>query len=256
MKRYILLIALIIFSSNAYSQKKKKDKKNPLDETSVSALKWRSVGPALTSGRISDLAINPDKPFEYYVAVSSGGVWKTSNWGLDYKPIFDNQSSYSIGCVTIDPNNTNIVWVGTGENNNQRSVAYGDGVYKSMDGGNSWKNMGLKNSEHIGNILVHPENSQIVYVSAYGPLWSKGGDRGIYKTEDGGETWNKILYIDEHTGLMKYTWILETQIFYMQLAIKEEDMFTLMLEEGLVQVCTNLRMEVKLGRKLIKDYQV
>ena len=200
MKKYILLIALIIFSSNAYSQKKKKEKNNPLDETSVSALKWREVGPALTSGRISDLAVNPENPFEYYVAVASGGVWKTSNWGVDYKPIFDSQSSYSIGCITIDPNNPNIVWVGTGENNNQRSVAYGDGVYKSSDGGKSWKNMGLKNSEHIGNIIVHPENSNVVYVSAYGPLWSKGGERGIYMTDDGGKTWNNILYIDEHTG--------------------------------------------------------
>tara|TARA_Y200000002_G_scaffold273741_1_gene228064 strand:- start:1521 stop:4790 length:3270 start_codon:yes stop_codon:yes gene_type:complete len=200
MKRYILLVALLFVGLNTNSQKNKKDNKQPLDDISVNALKWRSVGPALTSGRISDLAVNPDKPFEYYVAVASGGVWKTSNWGVDYKPIFDGQSSYSIGCVTIDPNNTNIVWVGTGENNNQRSVAYGDGVYKSVDAGASWKNMGLKNSEHIGNILVHPENSDIVYVSAYGPLWSKGGDRGIYKTEDGGNTWNNILNIDEHTG--------------------------------------------------------
>ena len=200
MKRYILLVALLFVGLNTNSQKNKKDNKQPLDDISVNALKWRSVGPALTSGRISDLSVNPDKPFEYYVAVASGGVWKTSNWGVDYKPIFDGQSSYSIGCVTIDPNNTNIVWVGTGENNNQRSVAYGDGVYKSVDAGASWKNMGLKNSEHIGNILVHPENSDIVYVSAYGPLWSKGGDRGIYKTEDGGNTWNNILNIDEHTG--------------------------------------------------------
>ena len=200
MKRYILLVALLFVGLNTNSQKNKKDNNVPLDDISVNALKWRSVGPALTSGRISDLAVNPDKPFEYYVAIASGGVWKTSNWGVDYKPIFDGQSSYSIGCVTIDPNNTNIVWVGTGENNNQRSVAYGDGVYKSVDAGASWKNMGLKNSEHIGNILVHPENSDVVYVSAYGPLWSKGGDRGIYKTEDGGNTWNNILNIDEHTG--------------------------------------------------------
>ncbi|MDB4059283.1 glycosyl hydrolase, partial [bacterium] len=188
-------------STNFFAQKdKNKAQDNLLDKISLSGLSWRSIGPSLTSGRISDLAINPDKPFEYYVAVSSGGVWKTSNWGLDYTPVFDNESSYSIGCVTIDPNNTNIIWIGTGENNNQRSVAYGDGIYKSFDGGKSWKNMGLKNSEHIGNILVHPENSNVVFVSAYGPLWSKGGDRGIYKTEDGGNTWNKILYIDEHTG--------------------------------------------------------
>ena len=191
---------MLFIGLNTHSQKKKKDNKEPLDDISVSALKWRSVGPALTSGRISDLAINPENPFEYYVAVASGGVWKTSNWGVDYYPIFDNESSYSIGCVTIDPNNTNIVWVGTGENNNQRSVAYGDGVYKSVDGGKSWKNMGLKNSEHIGNIIVHPENSNVVYVSAYGPLWSKGGDRGIYKTTDGGDSWTQILNIDEHTG--------------------------------------------------------
>ena len=200
MKRISLLLLMLFIAFNTNSQKKKKDKKQPLDEISVSSLKWRSVGPALTSGRISDLAVNPNKPFEYYVAVASGGVWKTSNWGLDYKPVFDNEASYSIGCVTVDPNNSNIVWVGTGENNNQRSVAYGDGIYKSVDGGNSWKNMGLKNSEHIGNILVHPENSDVVFVSAYGPLWSKGGDRGIYKTEDGGVSWNKILNVDEHTG--------------------------------------------------------
>ncbi|MEC8363663.1 MAG: glycosyl hydrolase, partial [Bacteroidota bacterium] len=200
MKKLILIIAAFTIVSTSFSQKKKNEDKNPLDKLSISALKWRSIGPALTSGRISDLAINPNKPFEYYVAVASGGVWKTTNWGVDYKPIFDRQGSYSIGCVSIDPKNPNVVWVGTGENNNQRSVAYGDGVYKSVDGGASWKNMGLKSSEHIGNILIHPENSDIVYVSAYGPLWNKGGDRGIYKTIDGGKSWNKILFIDEHTG--------------------------------------------------------
>jgi len=202
MKNFICFFFLIlIYSTNSFAiREKNKSQDIPLDKINLSGLSWRSVGPSLTSGRISDLAINPDKPFEYYVAVSSGGVWKTTNWGLDYSPVFDNESSYSIGCVTIDPNNTNIVWIGTGENNNQRSVAYGDGIYKSVDGGSSWKNMGLKKSEHIGNILVHPDNSDVVYVSAYGPLWSKGGDRGIYKTEDGGNTWNKILHIDEHTG--------------------------------------------------------
>ncbi len=202
MKKFIYITIILFVCSNISFANKDKDKNHsdPLDKISLNGLKWRSVGPSLTSGRISDLAVNPDKPFEYYVAVSSGGVWKTSNWGLDYTPVFDNESSYSIGCVTIDPNNTNIVWVGTGENNNQRSVAYGDGIYKSLDGGKSWKNMGLKKSEHIGNILVHPNNSDVVYVSAYGPLWSDGGDRGIYKTEDGGNTWNKILYIDKHTG--------------------------------------------------------
>ncbi len=135
------------------------------------------------------------------MAVSSGGVWKTENAGTTYEPIFDSQGSYSIGCITLDPNNPNVVWVGTGENNNQRSVAYGDGVYKSEDGGRSWKNMGLEQSEHIGKIIVDPRDSDVVYVAAIGPLWSEGGDRGVYKTSDGGKTWEAVLTIDEHTGV-------------------------------------------------------
>ena len=201
MKFYYPLLIIFLFSTSLFSQKKKKQEVNHLDDISINALKWRSVGPALTSGRISDIAVNKNKTFEYYVAVASGGVWKTSNWGLEYIPVFDNENSYSIGCVTIDPKNENIVWVGTGENNNQRSVAYGDGIYKSIDGGKSWENMGLKESEHIGNIIVDPTNSDVVYVSAYGPLWSKGGERGVYKSTDGGKTWSRSLYVDEHTGI-------------------------------------------------------
>lgn len=172
-----------------------------LDKLSIAGLKFRNVGPAVTSGRISDIAVHPQNRSVYYVASSSGGVWKTVNAGTTYEPVFDAQGSYSIGCVTIDPNNPNVIWVGTGENNNQRSVAYGDGIYKSEDGGSTWKNMGLKNSEHIGKIIVHPANSDVVYVAAIGPLWKEGGDRGVYKTTDGGKTWNAILTIDEHTGV-------------------------------------------------------
>ena len=197
----LLTILLIFFVSESFSQKKNKSKTNYLEKISLNGLKWRSVGPALTSGRVSDIAVNLKNPFEYYVAVASGGVWKTTNWGVEYTPVFDSQDSYSVGCVTIDPNNPNVVWVGTGENNNQRSVAYGDGVYKSTDAGKSWKNVGLKKSEHIGNIIVHPDNSDVIYVSAYGPLWSKGGERGVYMSEDGGDTWKRILYVDEHTGI-------------------------------------------------------
>lgn len=198
---FIFLLCSLFCLQSVVAQKSKKEDKQPLDDIKIDGLKWRSVGPSLTSGRISDVAVNPNNPFEYYVAASAGGVWKTVNSGIEYKPIFDNEGSYSIGCITIDPNNTNVIWVGTGENNNQRSVSYGDGVYKSLDGGATWKHMGLKMSEHIGKIIVHPNDSNIVFVAAIGPLWSKGGDRGLYKTIDGGETWEAVLTVDEHTGV-------------------------------------------------------
>ena len=166
----------------------------------VSGLSFRSVGPAVTSGRIVDLCVNPQNTSQWYIAAGSGGVWKTDNAGTTFYPIFDAQTSFSIGCITMDPSNQNTIWVGTGENNNQRSVAYGDGVYKSEDGGKTWKNVGLKLSEHIGMITVDPNNSQVVYVAAYGPLWSAGGERGIYKTTDGGKTWNRILFVSENSG--------------------------------------------------------
>ncbi len=205
MKKSLILLLSIALLFSAEAQRKKststEDPKTPFEETSLSGLKFRSVGPALTSGRISDFAMNPDNPKEYYVAVSSGGVWKTVNSGTTYEPVFDSEGSYSIGCVTMDPYNSNVIWIGTGENNNQRSVAYGDGIYKSIDGGKKWKNMGLKNSEHIGKIIVDPGNSDVVYVAAIGPLWSKGGDRGVYKTTDGGNNWDLVLSIDEHTGV-------------------------------------------------------
>jgi photosystem II stability/assembly factor-like uncharacterized protein len=205
MKKVLLfLLAVAAISPQAHAQKKKKQEttqESTLSKTSYNAFKLRNIGPALTSGRIADIAVNPNDFNEYYVATASGGVWKTSNHGVSFNPIFDGQGSYSIGCVTIDPNNENVIWVGTGENNNQRSVAYGDGLYKSMDGGKSWTKVGLENSEHIGMIKVDPRNSNVVYVAAYGPLWSEGGDRGLYKTMDGGTTWNKVLDISENTGV-------------------------------------------------------
>ncbi len=201
----VLMLAILpaFAQKNKADSAKKEEKKEQhyLDKVSLSGLKFRSVGPALTSGRIADIAVHPGNSSVYYVASASGGVWKTENNGTTFEPIFDAQGSYSIGCVTIDPNNPSIVWVGTGENNNQRSVAYGDGVYKSEDGGKSWKNMGLKSSEHIGKIVVDPRNSDVVFVAAYGPLWSAGGERGVYKTTDGGKTWEAVLTIDEHTGV-------------------------------------------------------
>ncbi|WP_291726347.1 VPS10 domain-containing protein [Bernardetia sp.] len=202
--KHTLLLLLTFLSLQVVAQRGNKDdntNKSTLEKTSLSGLKFRSLGPALTSGRIADIAVNPNNFNEYYVATAAGGVWKTINSGNTFEPIFDGQGSYSIGCITLDPNNANIVWVGTGENNNQRSVSYGDGVYKSMDGGNSWEHVGLKTSEHIGKIIVHPTNSNIVYVAAIGPLWSSGGERGLYKSEDGGKTWNAVLTVDEHTGV-------------------------------------------------------
>ncbi len=204
MKKYLALILSVAISFNSFSAKEKeseeKKDESKLNSGALSTFKFRAVGPALTSGRVADIAINEKIPGTYYVASAAGGVWKTENWGTTYEPIFDGEGSYSIGCITIDPNNPHTIWVGTGENNNQRSVAYGDGLYKSMDDGKSWKNVELKNSEHIGMIKVDPRNSNRVIVAAYGPLWSAGGDRGLYLTEDGGETWNNILEVSEHTG--------------------------------------------------------
>jgi photosystem II stability/assembly factor-like uncharacterized protein len=193
--------AVCMLCGFVYAEKGRYLEADPTDKDLYKAFSLRSLGPALTSGRIADFAVREDDPRHYYVAVASGGVWVTHNAGTTWKPVFDQQGSYSIGCVTLDPGNHHTVWVGTGENNNQRSVAYGDGVYKSLDGGETWKNMGLKDSEHISRIIVHPENSDVVYAAAYGPLWSPGGDRGVFRTTDGGEIWERILYVDEHTGI-------------------------------------------------------
>ncbi|MEO7801280.1 MAG: hypothetical protein ABIR81_04735, partial [Ginsengibacter sp.] len=195
------LLSLCLLSN---AQRKKVDTLSSLVPALNSALfnsiNFRSVGPALTSGRIVDFAVNPKNKYEYFIATASGGVWKTNNAGISFQPLFDNEASFSIGCVVLDPKNPNIVWVGTGENNNQRSVGYGNGIYKSEDGGKSWKNMGLKNSEHIGEISIDHDNSQVVYVAAYGPLWKSGGERGVYKTVDGGLNWKQILNISDNTG--------------------------------------------------------
>ncbi|MEK6701131.1 MAG: glycosyl hydrolase, partial [Planctomycetota bacterium] len=161
----------------------------------------RSIGPAITSGRIGDLAVNPNKTSEWYVAVSSGNLWKTSNAGNTFSPIFDSYGSFAIGCVTLDPSNPATVWVGTGENNSQRSVSRGDGVYVSRDSGKSFTNVGLKESAHVGMIRVDPRDSNVVYVAAMGPLWSDGGERGLYKTTDGGKTWERVLHISDMTGV-------------------------------------------------------
>jgi len=183
------------------SEKKDEKKKEPWSAETFAGLELRGIGPAVASGRVGDIAIHPSDESTWYVAAASGGVWKTTNAGTTWSPIFDQQGSYSIGCVAIDPKDPLVVWVGSGENNLQRSVSYGDGVYKSLDGGRTWENVGLKASEHIGRIVIDPRDSNVVYVAAQGPLWSAGGDRGLYKTTDGGKTWKAVLAISENTGV-------------------------------------------------------
>lgn len=206
MRRIAWSLLLLVPLAAAAAKKEEPAKKTeapklPLSAETFEGLKFRALGPAVTSGRVADVAVHPRKPSTYYVAVASGGVWKTVNSGTTWTPVFDDQGSHSIGCVTIDPNVPDTVWVGTGENNSQRSVGYGDGVYRSLDGGKTWQNMGLKSSEHIGKILVDPRNSNVVYVASQGPLWNAGGDRGLYKSTDGGKTWKAVLTISENTGV-------------------------------------------------------
>ncbi|MEZ4386949.1 MAG: glycosyl hydrolase [Candidatus Krumholzibacteriia bacterium] len=207
MKRLLILLAALAMLLSLSALAADPDEADaadagPWSSGTFSGLAWRALGPALMSGRVADIAVDPRDHAHWYVAVCSGGVWETHNAGVTFAPIFDGEGSYSIGCVTIDPTDPNVIWVGSGENNSQRSVSYGDGVYKSLDGGKSWTNMGLKDSMHIGEIVVHPEDGNIVYVAAMGPLWGPGGDRGLYKTYDGGASWEKVLDIGENTGIV------------------------------------------------------
>ncbi len=175
--------------------------KSVFADENFSGLKMRNIGPAFCSGRIADIAIHPDDDNVWYVAVGSGGVWKTTNAAVTWTPLFDQQSVYSTGCITIDPSNPSTIWVGTGENVGGRHVGFGDGIYRSDDDGKSWKNMGLKESQHISKIIVHPDNSNKLMVAVQGPLWNSGGERGFYLSHDGGESWEKTLGDEEWTGV-------------------------------------------------------
>lgn len=201
--KLILFIGFIgLFSVSVAKDKKSKGSKTKPHP--LASLPLRNIGPAMISGRISHFAFHPNKKHEFYVTTAAGNMWKTTNNTITWEPIFDNEGSYSIGTMSIDQNNPSIMWVGSGENNAQRSVAYGDGIYKSVDGGKSWKNVGLKDSGHISQIWIHPNDSDTVLVAAQGPLWSDGGDRGLYKTTDGGKTWKRILKIDKFTGVNEF----------------------------------------------------
>ena len=193
----IILVASMLVAADASAQSIDLEKAT----NAAGSLTLRSIGPAVMGGRIADIAVHPTKRSTWYVAVGSGGLWKTTNAGITWTPVFDDQPSYSIGTVALDPNNPDVVWVGTGENVSGRHVGWGDGVYRSRDGGRSWERVGLEASQHIGKILVDPRNGNVVYVAAEGPLWSSGGERGLYKTADGGGTWTQVLAIDENTGV-------------------------------------------------------
>src|SRR5499433_1648533 len=214
----IALFALALFSANAQGRRgggqqggqggeqrpegvPQERPSDPMSTPTFSGLRFRSIGPAVTSGRVNGFAVDPHDRARYYIAVASGGVWKTVNAGTTWTPVFDNYGSYSIGAIALDPKDASTLWVGTGEYNSQRSVGYGDGVYKSEDGGRSFRKVGLEKSEHIGRIVIDPRDSKVVYVAAQGPLWSAGGDRGLYKTTDGGKTWKAVLSVSENTGV-------------------------------------------------------
>ena len=201
MKRIYPCLRAVLLTTAATATLVALQGQNRFDDESLRRIEFRSLGPSLTTGRLSDIAVDPKNPSVWYVAASAGNLWKTENRGNTWTPIFDEYGSYSLGAVTVDPRNPHIVWLGTGENNNQRSVSFGDGIYKSTDAGKTWTRMGLENSEHIQNIVIDPRNSNHVYVTAIGPLWNAGGDRGLYKTTDGGNTWKAILAISPDTGV-------------------------------------------------------
>jgi photosystem II stability/assembly factor-like uncharacterized protein len=198
-----MLFLVSVFSAEAGKKKNKKEDKakDQLESSDLSAFKWRNIGPAFVSGRIADFAVDPDNYAHYFVAAASGNIWKTTTNGITYEPVFDHYGAYSIGALAMDPHNSNVIWAGTGENNHQRALGYGNGIYKSCDDGATWKNMGLKNSRQIGEILIDPRNSDVVYVAAEGSVWGPNEERGVFKTTDGGKTWEKVLFISENTGV-------------------------------------------------------
>src|SRR5919205_666939 len=173
-----------------------------LDSLTLSGFRWRAIGPANMAGRITDVEGIPSPSKTFYVAAATGGIWKTTNAGTTFRPVFDVGRVSSMGDLAIAPSDTNQVWAGTGEEDSRNSISPGGGIYKSTDGGRTWKLMGLEATQHIGRIVVHPTNPNIVYVAALGHAWGPNPERGVYKTTDGGQTWKLVKFINDHTGFV------------------------------------------------------
>ncbi len=193
LKRILVLGLLIIFYQSSLAQ---------IPSETLNGLNFRNIGPATMSGRVVDLAVVEENPYTFYIATATGGVWKTTNNGITMKPVFENENTHSVGAIAVNQKYPNILWVGTGERANRQSSGWGDGMYKSHDGGETWQHVGLRDSHHIGRIALHPSDSNTVYVAAMGHLWGANNERGLYKTTDGGDTWERIIYIDEDTGVV------------------------------------------------------
>src|SRR5215204_4395802 len=187
----VLLLAVMLSTATVFAQ---------VPDTIFEGITRRDIGPVFMSGRVTDFAVYEADSAIFYVASASGGLLKTVNGGNTWENVFDSQATVSIGDIAINPTDPNVIWVGTGEANNRQSSSWGDGIYKSVDGGKTWKNMGLRDSQHIGRIIVDPQDTDIVYVAAVGRLWGANKERGGFKTADGGITWQHVLAINENTG--------------------------------------------------------
>ena len=196
----ISLFVVALVAQNSFAQNGGTPPKSPIEEA-FSRLEWRSIGPANMGGRIADVEGVPGDPNIVYVASASGGLWKTTNGGVTWKPIFERQGTMSIGDIALAPSNPDVIWVGTGESNVRNSVSFGDGVYKSTDGGKTWQHMGLTETEHVSAIVINPQNPDIVYIGALGHAFGPNEERGVFMTTDGGKTWTKTLYIDNQHGV-------------------------------------------------------
>jgi photosystem II stability/assembly factor-like uncharacterized protein len=195
----LCLCATVALSGNLVGQSPARPASAPTDI--YAGLEFRNIGPATMGGRIDDLAVLESNPAVFYVGAATGGLWKTQNMGITWEVLFDDlDDAVSIGDIAIPPGDANTVWVGTGENNNRQSSSWGNGVYKSIDGGQTWKHMGLRDSRHIARIVVDPVDHEVVYVAALGSLFGPGKERGVFKSTDGGVTWTNVLFVDENTG--------------------------------------------------------